>query len=340
MWLTSDATIETRYYSQHLDHFGYGSMSSKYFTQKLVVDYSYGPPNQELVNGSPILVFFGGEAHIESWVGGPGIGPGIVQLAAIHFRALVVYIEHRFYGESVPYGSIDLAMMDTEVRGCFTSAQALADFADVILSLKLNFSITNSPVIVMGGSYSGMLAAWFRLKYPHIAIGALASSAPVLNILEIPPEDQYCSIASRDYRETSHRCYDYISKSWGLIDKIAMQPGGLDILARTFRTCSPLFTANELKNYLAQMYRYMAQYNGRFSRINIICDEISHTSENDILEGISRVTFMISGQKIWNNITWAPRNFYPLDHASQKAWSWQVHTHWTWLSSNMTIQNG
>lgn len=59
-------------------------------------------------------------------------------------------------------------------------------FVHKILKPKLN-RMENSKVIVFGGSYAGNLAAWFRLKYPHVAIGAIASSAPVMakvNFLE------------------------------------------------------------------------------------------------------------------------------------------------------------
>jgi len=36
-----------------------------------------------------------------------------------------------------------------------------------------------SKVLSFGGSYPGNLAAWFRLKYPHITDGSIASSAPL-----------------------------------------------------------------------------------------------------------------------------------------------------------------
>lgn len=41
------------------------------------------------------------------------------------------------------------------------------------------YGIIENPWITVGGSYPGALSAWFRLKYPHLTIGAIASSAVV-----------------------------------------------------------------------------------------------------------------------------------------------------------------
>lgn len=47
-----------------------------------------------------------------------------------------------------------------------------------------------------------VLAAWMRLKYPHIAIGALASSAPILQFEDIVPTETFYNIVSNDFRVT------------------------------------------------------------------------------------------------------------------------------------------
>lgn len=39
-----------------------------------------------------------------------------------------------------------------------------------------------------------------RLKYPHIAIGALASSAPILQFEDIVPPQTFYDIVSNDFK--------------------------------------------------------------------------------------------------------------------------------------------
>jgi hypothetical protein len=47
------------------------------------------------------------------------------------------------------------ALKDANLRGYFSSAKTLADYAEVILHIKKKHSADSSPVIVFGGSYGG-----------------------------------------------------------------------------------------------------------------------------------------------------------------------------------------
>ncbi|KAK9751088.1 hypothetical protein RND81_02G240900 [Saponaria officinalis] len=233
-------------------------------------------------------------------------------------------MQHRFYGKSVPLGSIDAALSDPKVRGCLTSEQALADVANVILTVKSNLSIPSPPIITFGGSYAGMLAARFRMIYPNITNGSLASSAPILVSKALPENRQYCYIVSRDFESESEICYQYISRSWGLIDEMASQSDGLDKLSKTFSICSQLPSAEELKTYLAGVYNYVAQYNGRFGRISQLCGVVSRASNNTILKGIGDVVLELTQNKNCDNMTgMTPKPFTILDTASEMAWEWQ-----------------
>lgn len=90
------------------------------------------------------------------------------------FGAALVFAEHRYYGESRVFDDdkCDMSLLTTE--------QALADFAIVIDIFKRRLSA--SAVVGFGGSYGGMLATAFRFKYPHLADGVIAASAPVCRI--------------------------------------------------------------------------------------------------------------------------------------------------------------
>ncbi|CAH2051099.1 unnamed protein product, partial [Thlaspi arvense] len=181
--------FKAHYFPQLLDHFTFQPQSSKIFYQKYLINDRFWR------RGRPIFVYTGNEGDIEWFAANTGFMLDI----APKFQALLVFIEHRFYGESMPFGKDSYKSAKT--LGYLTSQQALADFAVLLRSLKRNLSTEASPVVVFGGSYGGMLAAWFRLKYPHIAIGALASSAPILQFDDITPWSSFYDAVSKDYRE-------------------------------------------------------------------------------------------------------------------------------------------
>ncbi|KAK9124037.1 hypothetical protein Sjap_013639 [Stephania japonica] len=246
---------------------------------------------------------------------------------APQFKALVVFIEHRYYGESIPFGSMEEAFRNTTTLGYFNSAQALADYAELILHIKQNLSAENSPVIVIGGSYAGILAAWFRLKYPHVALGALASSAPILNFPDILPRSGYYTIVSKDFRDVSESCHDTIRQSWSLIDEVASRPNGLLQLSKKFKACEPLDDSYSLKNYLEGMYAEAAQYdlplNPRHS-VKGICDAIDSesTQSTDLLDRVYAGVVAHKGKKKCYDINDSTQS------QSQKydGWGWQCCT--------------
>ena len=89
--------------------------------------------------------------------------------------ALLIAIEHRFYGKSQPLGDFsDLSLLSVD--------QALADYAAVIEHVSKLYNTTSN--VVFGCSYIGSGAAWFRSKYSHLLSGAVASSPPVLAVAD------------------------------------------------------------------------------------------------------------------------------------------------------------
>ncbi|KAH9700229.1 prolylcarboxypeptidase-like protein [Citrus sinensis] len=264
----SNHGFETFFYNQTIDHFSYGPESYQTFPQRYVINSKFwGGGN------SPILAFLGAEAPIDD-----NIQPsGFTYENAHQFKALIVILEHRYYGKSVPFGSRKAALKNARHRGYFNSAQALADYASILLHIKDKYNATHAPVIAIGASYGGELATWFRLKYPHVVIGSLASSAPILYYGDITPWTTYHSVVSKDFRDTSEECFQTIKKSWSEIDNIASKPDGLAILSKKFKTCTPLKNTTELKDGLDTVYSEAAQYD---SPSNIPVKRICNAIEN------------------------------------------------------------
>lgn len=62
-----------------------------------------------------------------------------------------------------------------------------------------------------------MLAAYFRMKYPHVVNGAIAASAPIHMYPGMVPCEAFSRIVTSSYKITDPKCVENIKESWNLI---------------------------------------------------------------------------------------------------------------------------
>jgi len=174
----SDYASIPQYFDQLVDHFN--PEDSRTFRQKFYVNDTFWTRNPD----GPIFLEINGEAPCD------GIPTNNLQNLASMFGALIVTVEHRYYGESMPVS--DLSYENLEY---LTTRQALEDLANFIYYYK-NLQNTSAPWITFGCSYAGALSAWFRIKYPHLTIGAISSSGVVNAIVDFYQFDQQVSMSA------------------------------------------------------------------------------------------------------------------------------------------------
>ncbi|CAM8898075.1 unnamed protein product [Rhodiola kirilowii] len=303
------------YFLQTLDHFNSLPESYHFFNQKFfMVDKHWG--------GSmfPIFVFLEGEQSLFEYQ----CSEGFMLDTADTFHPLMLFVEHRYYGDSIPFNSRKETFRNASTLGYLNSAQALADIADIIISVKTNYSAHDAPVIVFGGSYAGNLAAWMRLKYPHLVLGALASSAPLLYFDGVTPKDGYDKGLSRDFKEISENCYTSIRQSWDKIDEVAKEVNGLSALSTQFHTCSPLQRSLDLKTYLEYHYIQATQHDA-FS-IEKFCKIVDEGSPNsNLLDSIALAVADALGNNCLSFNVHLNSNDQAtvIKQANDFAWGWQ-----------------
>ena len=125
------------------------------WTQRYYMDDSVWSGAAKL---GPVLFIPGGE-----WSVTPekGLLYGMVRELAVELGGIAMIAEHRFYGGSIPFnGSVAEAFQPRPDRiGYLSVAQAMADYARLINTVRDDHGCPDCPVISFGGSYSGKLSA-------------------------------------------------------------------------------------------------------------------------------------------------------------------------------------
>ncbi|XP_026851491.2 lysosomal Pro-X carboxypeptidase isoform X1 [Electrophorus electricus] len=289
----------TLYFDQQIDHFGF--LENGLFKQRYLLS------DQHWRQNGPILFYTGNEGDITWFCNNTGFTWDVAE----EMGAMLVFAEHRYYGESLPFG--EESYSNAKYLNYLTSEQALADFAVLIKSLKASVTgAQNSPVIAVGGSYGGMLAAWLRMKYPSVVTGALAASAPIWQFTDMVPCGDFYKIVTQDFAKSGINCSKSIRRSWMAISNVSSTGEGLQWLSEEFGLCAPLKPqdVDDFRAWLQETwvnlamvdYPYEANFLQHLPRwpVKVVCTHLqfdSGVTDRQLLHGVSQAV------KVYYNYT-------------------------------------
>ncbi|CAN9511156.1 unnamed protein product [Ophioblennius macclurei] len=217
---------EELWFPQKLDHFN--GADERVWKQRYFVNEAFYRP------GGPVFLMIGGEGPANpAWM-----KQGTWLTYANKLGALCLMLEHRFYGKSHP-----TADLSTDSLRFLSSRQALADLAHFRTAMADSRGLTNTKWVAFGGSYPGSLAAWFRLKYPHLVHASVATSAPIHATVNFP---EYLEVVWRSLASENTECPKLVREASDAVVQKLKDPKTYDNITKDFKLCSKLQIQTEM----------------------------------------------------------------------------------------------
>jgi len=224
------------------------------------------------------------------------------------YHAHLISLEHRYYGASQPFTTLT-----TDNLKYLRTEYAVSDIARFQKYAMTTLGMTGKWVVA-GGSYSANLAAYYRLKYPDLVVGALASSAPVQALANFEDYDLHVS------KVIAGACGKAVQQTVQKLDMAVLDPSEL-------AKVKALFGASEIKDtgdfmmVAADMVATAVQYGFQ----NEFCDQMLNAT--DLLQGYGD-----AGQTMFANVGETPlADSYQVaesetDFTGNRAWTYQSCT--------------
>nr|AIG55854.1 secreted protein [Achlya hypogyna] len=215
-------------------------------------DQFYGGP------GSPVFLYINGEnVARNSTVASKGL---FMNLLAKKHNALIVSLEHRYYGKSQP--TADLSTANLKYLSADNALADIATFQDYFTANR-NLS-ASTPWVAFGGSYPGMLAAWTKFSFPKRFKGAIASSAPI----ELHPDYfEYMEVVGTGLQYYGgDACTNTLAEGLKAFHALVAsdKPDDVATLNKLFKPCSPMKTdldRMDIESNVMGAYQNFAQSN-------------------------------------------------------------------------------
>jgi len=234
----SGSSVKEHWFKQRLNHFE--PADDRTWWQRYYVN------KENYKEGGPVFLYIGGEGALEPEF----IEAGHMAEMGKKFHALMFGLEHRFYGKSHPTSTLEGQHLKY-----LNSNQALADLANFRSQIGRPYNVTDAKWIAFGGSYPGNLAAWVRMKYPHLIYGSVASSAPVRAKLNFEEYLDVVANSIKSFTTNGDECLAAIASATRVIDRNMLFPKGPKMLEEKFKTCDEL---SEYSHDVQSFYQALA----------------------------------------------------------------------------------
>eukprot|EP01089_Gocevia_fonbrunei_P021585 TRINITY_DN843_c0_g1_i2.p1 TRINITY_DN843_c0_g1~~TRINITY_DN843_c0_g1_i2.p1 ORF type:complete len:526 (+),score=107.68 TRINITY_DN843_c0_g1_i2:132-1709(+) len=326
---------KTYFFDQFVDHFNYQtnqpntSTALTYKQRYIVIDSFWGkaldgadpfPKDKRRKEAAscpgPIFFYTGNESPVTEYVGASGF---ITEVIAPKLGGLVIFAEHRYFGESLPFGADSFEPSNI---GYLSTDQALADYAHLIRYLKTTQfpNAENCPVFSFGGSYGGMLTTWFRMKYSHVTMGGLAGSAPFAFPGTGVSPDAFTIAASNTFEQAAPGCGSALKDAINQLEQLTQTQQGRNTIVEKFNLCSQPYLSysdavavldwvvNGLQDECMLDYPYPTNYGIPIVGwpVNQTCERLLHSYPSDPVGGLAAgIGTFYNGTGSWNcyNIT-------------------------------------
>uniref|UniRef100_A0A0N4Z9D1 Serine protease K12H4.7 n=1 Tax=Parastrongyloides trichosuri TaxID=131310 RepID=A0A0N4Z9D1_PARTI len=205
-------------FDQVVNHFNNSDTST--FKQR------YWLNNKWYKNGGPIFLIIGGEStESPTWIENDNL---YWPMLAKKFGAMMLLIEHRYYGASHPVKN-----MKIENMYLLSSRQSIEDIAYFIKCMNKEMNLT-SKWIVFGSSYSGALASWARQLHPDIIYGAVGSSSLVQATVDLY---KYLGSIETSLSSYNERCSNDLKEGLMKVRNLLLSPAGQKQIETAFNLC-------------------------------------------------------------------------------------------------------
>ena len=293
----SDNTVWGVYESK-LDNFD--SNNTATFQQRYAVDATYWDGK------GPVFYEIGGEGTLG------GAPDGYIATLAQNYSALLIALEHRFYGESIPGND-----MSTENLKYLAVDQALADLNNFITYYKEEGKTGDSPWFIFGGSYPGALSSWFRATYPDSTAGALSSSGVVNCIIDFYDFDMAVTAA------IGNECAAQIKRTQSAFEGMLETAAGFQSALSLFN-CESDMWKEDFYYMIADSWSMADQYGSKAA----LCDTMLGLGEDATPEMLTK-SFADFTNSYWGS-DFCAGGFYNTEQLSDPA-RWEANSRsWRW----------